>query len=74
VNAQLQMDAMRLGAVTYLHDDEIDLIWDKNQDRNYARAWQYCWHAAKATRSSRRRNHYAPRMLGCSPAGHSRNC
>jgi hypothetical protein len=41
VNAQLQMDAMRLGVVTYLHDDEIDLIWDKNQDRNYARAWQY---------------------------------
>ena len=41
VNAQLQMDAMRLGPVTYLHDDEIDLIWGKNQDRSYSRAWQY---------------------------------
>ena len=41
VNAQLQMDAMRLGPVTFLHDDEIDLIWGKNQDRSYSRAWQY---------------------------------
>lgn len=41
VNAQLQMDAMRLGRVTYLHDDEIDLIWNKDQDRGASRSWEY---------------------------------
>lgn len=41
VNAQLQMDAMRLGRVTFLHDDEIDLIWNKDQDRGGSRAWEY---------------------------------
>jgi ribulose-5-phosphate 4-epimerase/fuculose-1-phosphate aldolase len=41
VNAQLQMDAMRLGPVTYLHDDEIDLIWNKPQDRGGSRSWEY---------------------------------
>ncbi len=41
VNAQLQMDAMRLSPVTYLHDDEIDIITGKNQDRGGSRAWEY---------------------------------
>lgn len=41
VNAQLQMDAMRLGRVQFLHDDEIDLIWNKDQDRGGSRSWEY---------------------------------
>src|SRR5262249_29298248 len=42
VNAQLQMDAMRLGGpVHYMHDDEIDVIWNKQQDRSGSRAWEY---------------------------------
>jgi ribulose-5-phosphate 4-epimerase/fuculose-1-phosphate aldolase len=41
VNAQLQMDAMRLGRVAFLHDDEIDLIWNKDQDRGASRSWEY---------------------------------
>jgi HCOMODA/2-hydroxy-3-carboxy-muconic semialdehyde decarboxylase len=41
VNAQLQMDAMRLGRVAFLHDDEIDLIWNKDQDRSASRSWEY---------------------------------
>jgi len=41
INAQLQMDAMRLGRVSFLHDDEIDLIWNKEQDRGGSRSWEY---------------------------------
>ena len=41
VNAQMQMDAMRLGPVSYLHDDEVDLCWGQAQDRSYSRAWEY---------------------------------
>jgi len=41
VNAQLQMDAMRLGPVTFLHDDEIDAIMGKKPNRANSRAWEY---------------------------------
>jgi hypothetical protein len=32
---------MRLGRVAFLHDDEIDLIWNKDQDRGASRSWEY---------------------------------
>jgi HCOMODA/2-hydroxy-3-carboxy-muconic semialdehyde decarboxylase len=41
VNAQLQMDAMRLGPVSFLHNDEIDVIMGKQRDRGSSRAWEY---------------------------------
>jgi hypothetical protein len=27
--------------LTFLHDDEIDLIWNKPQDRGGSRSWEY---------------------------------
>jgi hypothetical protein len=44
VNAQLQMEAMQLGPVSFLHDDEIDLIWGKGSKLR-ARG-SICWRAA----------------------------
>jgi HCOMODA/2-hydroxy-3-carboxy-muconic semialdehyde decarboxylase len=41
VNAQLQMDAMRLGPVSFLHNDEIDVIMGKQRNRGNSRAWEY---------------------------------
>jgi hypothetical protein len=34
-------DKMRLGRVSFLHDDEIDLIWNKERDRGGSRSWEY---------------------------------
>ena len=42
VNAQLQMDAMRLGPVTFLNDGEIDIIVKARADGpGDGRAWEY---------------------------------
>jgi ribulose-5-phosphate 4-epimerase/fuculose-1-phosphate aldolase len=45
VNAKLQMDAMRLGSVTYLSQGEIDIIQGRLNDakpgEGYDRAWEY---------------------------------
>jgi HCOMODA/2-hydroxy-3-carboxy-muconic semialdehyde decarboxylase len=42
VNAQLQTTAMQLGEVTYLHDDEIDLMAShRAQSPGADRAWEY---------------------------------
>ncbi|MDP6427053.1 MAG: class II aldolase/adducin family protein [Alphaproteobacteria bacterium] len=42
VNAQLQIDALRLGEVTYLHPGEVDIRLARSQDFvGNSRAWEY---------------------------------
>jgi ribulose-5-phosphate 4-epimerase/fuculose-1-phosphate aldolase len=41
VNAQLQMDAIRLGPVSYLSDSEIEVLVTEPRDVGNTRAWEY---------------------------------